>query len=85
MGEGGQNMNLWQTTALYLNNPTLGWVAALAYIFQTEREALNEALEEQTEDELSWWDDSDETDVFEESLDTGQVIDRIFDPDYRHN
>ncbi len=63
----------------------VGWVAGLAYIYQTELEAMNEALEEQIEDEQMWWDDSDETDVFEELLDTGDVIDRIFDPDYRHN
>ena len=59
--------------------------AGLAYIFQPELEALNEALEAQTEEEQLWWDDLDETDVFDESLDTGEGIDRIFDPDYRHN
>ena len=57
----------------------------MAYIFQTELEALNEGLEAQTEYEQLWSDDSDETDAFEEPLDTGQVIDRIFDSDYRHS
>jgi hypothetical protein len=53
----------------------------LAYIFQPELEAL----EAQTEEEQSWCDDADETEVFEESLDTVEVIDRIFDPDYRQD